>query len=788
MARKIYRPVTELIGPATNGGELPINHPIAVYYRQSTDGQVGNISTSIQTIDMVTYLQERGWKEKDIVLIDMDAGVSGTKKIDERPGMKRVFELITGRVIRAVACQDEDRLFRDITQIQVNIFIEACRAANVLVITPTMVYDFANEFVGTFHARQFRFKCEMAAEYINTVILGKLTRAKRRMIREGRWAGSFVPVGYMVDNRKRLPDGSENPAWRKFVPFEPYAEVILAYFQLFSSYNGNLRATARHIYKHGPFYPDLASCPPPDGYTIKYRLRIYGGGFAPSRTGLADLLINAVYLGHWTTSGGVAIRNNHPPLVTEDLFMQAFNRLSPVGLDGHRNKHFDARHDHMRPSLEEERPVERPLLLGMLVAENESTWHNVGSEYTKRDRTYRYVFRRHDVIRSIAWTRASKAVDAVIVDLLHDKLKVTFDADLWEQSVAHAMKKYSDEHKGIRAQLASLKQVMERQILSLEQLTHPEMVKTVEARYADAEAEYKRLNEMLVQIEDEKAQMRLFADLKRDFGTVLENWNTYSRARKRNILMSFIDQIQTRPTDEGGLDLNVVWKDGNTDILSIRRQTAKGIAWLPSETGNLLAMANGGATQIEIARMFPERTWETISKHLYSAAGGKYYALRMLPIRPTETYADYQARMAQSPLPYKSRGEHWLAEDDTRLISLVESNVGRVDIAAKFPHRTWRSIQERIRQLCGKGTVIGGRGTIRSSETYEMHQLRTVGKSDYARLHADAMTIASRSSPYHRARQASAACGLRSQRPAPVQSAARSGAYSWRECCRRQQQ
>jgi hypothetical protein len=152
---------------------MPFERPVAVYYRQSTFAQVGNISTAIQTIDMVAELQRRGWKKDDIVLIDMDAAVSGTKKIDERPGMKLLFELISKGKIGAVACEDEDRLFRDVTQIQVNIFIEACRAAHILVLTPSMVYDFANEVIGQFHARQFRFKCELAAEYINTVIKGK---------------------------------------------------------------------------------------------------------------------------------------------------------------------------------------------------------------------------------------------------------------------------------------------------------------------------------------------------------------------------------------------------------------------------------------------------------------------------------------------------------------------------------------------------------------------------------------------------------------------------------------
>ena len=155
MSRK-FRPSINASSTSDSVTGLPTDRPVAVYYRQSTSAQVGNISTAIQTIDMVTYLQGRGWAEDNIILVDMDAGISGAKKIDERPGMRLLFDLITQSKVSAVACQDEDRLFRDITQIQVNIFIEACRKEHVLVITPSITYDFADDLTGQFHARQFR--------------------------------------------------------------------------------------------------------------------------------------------------------------------------------------------------------------------------------------------------------------------------------------------------------------------------------------------------------------------------------------------------------------------------------------------------------------------------------------------------------------------------------------------------------------------------------------------------------------------------------------------------------
>ena len=138
MSKRKYQTTQAKEDRLTSSTTLPTHLPIAIYYRQSTEAQIGNISTTLQTVDMVKYLQQQGWASDKIIMIDRDAGISGTTKIDERPGMSKLFSLITQDKIGAVACQDEDRLFRDVTQIQVNIFIEACKVHGVLVITPTM--------------------------------------------------------------------------------------------------------------------------------------------------------------------------------------------------------------------------------------------------------------------------------------------------------------------------------------------------------------------------------------------------------------------------------------------------------------------------------------------------------------------------------------------------------------------------------------------------------------------------------------------------------------------------
>jgi hypothetical protein len=97
---------------------LPVGRPAAVYYRQSSEAQIGNISTTLQTIDMIEHLMHHGWVRENIHMIDMDAGVSGSKKIRERKGMSLLYDLIESGQLGLVAAQDVDRFFRDVTMIE----------------------------------------------------------------------------------------------------------------------------------------------------------------------------------------------------------------------------------------------------------------------------------------------------------------------------------------------------------------------------------------------------------------------------------------------------------------------------------------------------------------------------------------------------------------------------------------------------------------------------------------------------------------------------------------------
>jgi DNA invertase Pin-like site-specific DNA recombinase len=644
MPKRYTASVALLAHPGENKA-LPLEQPIAIYYRQSTDNQVGNVSTSMQTVDMVKYLQGMGWAASSIIMIDMDKGVSGSTKIDERPGMSALFELITRRKIGAVACQDEDRLFRDVTQIQVNIFIEACRAANVLVLTPSMVYDFANELTGAFHARQFRFKAEMAAEYINSIIRGKLHRAKQRLLMEGRWGGGGIPPGYMVDVRKTLPNGSPNPTWKRYVPFEPYAEVVIEYFRLFLTHSGSVRATVNHIQEYGPFYPDPKTCKPPDGFKVNYKIVRYRKGYCPGRTGLAGLLTNAAYLGHWQVNDTIVRWNNHQAIVSEEVFFKAFNYLAETGLDGQANPHYQPIHDHARPSREVERTVERPLCAGLVVSQHQGEWRNVGTNWVGPQQRYAYVLWSTGPGDAYVWSKAATYFDEAIVRLLHYKLRATFDANVWEETASQFVHDYQRQRKQLDTQLRTLGQVMTNLVASLGTLTNAMMIRAAQDQYEQAQAEQERLQELLRAMDAEANELKSLLALKDNCEPVLENWSNMTRDEQRVVLTAFINRIEAMPVAGHGLHLVICWRDNKTDEITLPRQSTTGTNWLPEETERLLELLGTAETQMEIAQEFPGRKWKDIRlKVAHETGESSKLKFRPKPIKDDESYQDYLHR------------------------------------------------------------------------------------------------------------------------------------------------
>jgi DNA invertase Pin-like site-specific DNA recombinase len=704
---------------------LPTNGMVVIYYRQSTEEQVGNISTVMQTDDMVSMLKNWGWSEEKISLNQIDAGVSGTKKIDERLGMRMLFEQITDRTIAAVACQEEDRLFRDASQVEVNKFIVACKENDVMVLTPTMRYDFSHKTFGDSHIRMFRQRCESAADVLMQM-QRRMNGAKDRMSRDGLWTGGFVPPGYMVDMRKTLDEGIVNPSYRRYVPYAPIADIIPIYFQLFLEHGGNLRPTLKRILTHGPFFPPPETWSVPVGFKIKPTImRDYGNGYCPSESGLNGILTNVAYIGHWAFRGAIIRWNNHPGIVPVDTFMKAFNYLSAVGFDGEPNPDFHPVNFASRPSRDEKRDEERPLCAGMIFTEFKGRLRKVGTQYDSGKKFYRYGLVTPPPLREHIWRKKAACVDQEVSKLLLEKLKVTFDQEVWSQTLKGFSEKYEKEKSFAAKQLAAHEAALRNLTNSLDTIEDPDLIRRTEERFKAKRDEYNRLKSQLDAAENEIAQIRAISLLKEKITPALECWDNLSRKEMRVILHSLVRQIIATPLPEKEVHLSIQWRDGSSDELNLGFEGTTFKGWRHDETVQLLAMVDNRASQVEICAAFPERTWHKIRERVYRIRGRGYPIITAQPIKARETYGQYLERINDNDQPHQARqGEGWKLIDEKRLVELLDRQASQVEICEEFPHRRWRCIRAKITKLRGREVVVPGVGELNREETFEMYRKR----------------------------------------------------------------
>ncbi len=436
--------------------------------------------------------------------------------------------------------------------------------------------------------------------------------------------------------------------WRRFVEFEPYAEVVREYFRMFVASGGNLRATNIHIVENGPYYPDPEVCKPPEGYKVVCRIRKVGKGYCPGRMGLRGILTQAAYVGHWAVNRVIVRWDNHPVIVPKDLFMQAFNYLSPVTLRGQKNAEFRSRQEHRRPSLEIRRTVENPLLSGMLVTGIDGKMRNVGTRWIKLAKAYSYAINAPYPSELMVWSKRATYLDKAVTELVLSKLRDTFDTNAWAEALKSVSKEKGKQRYIQEKRLEAIQTVMHNLLESLETLTSPDMVNAAQARYEDAKTEHERIVAELQVANLEEQQLEALNSLKNKCGPAIENWPNMTREEKRVVLHALIDRIEVSPLPLRGVHIVVWWRDRSSDEFSLSKQASTYTQWIPQAAERLLELVEAGASQLEIAREFPKRRW-TMIRNKYYHEKNCGIKVNPKPIRDYESYLDYLKRVGAEP-------------------------------------------------------------------------------------------------------------------------------------------
>src|SRR5581483_11923235 len=584
--------------------DLPLDKPIAVYYRQSTIAQVGNVATSQQTEDMPAYVESRGWAKEAIILIDDDEGVSGTTRIDERPGMSKLYGMILEEQIGAVAVWLEDRLFRDQTEIQPNVFLEACKEHNIRVITRWTTYNFNHPMTAKSDMRRFRYEATKAAEYLEH-IRERMLPAKEKLALQGYWSGASITIGFMLK-----PETNGRRIRYRFVPFYPIVATVITYFELFVyKFRGNLRQTADYIRKNGPYIdfddPELLK-EVPERYIWRSPNRMKrgeNGQYYPSKHGLYQMFTNAMYIGHRPVNGKGVVWNNHEAIVDEGLFMQAFNYLSAIGLDGKPNPDYKPRVNHARPTRDETKGKPRPLCENYIVSkENDGDWRQVGITWDGRVKNWSYRFkeRQHsDGSEGLAlWERQARWIDTAIVEDLRHKMNASFHDDVWSTMLENVEPDTAKERRNLEKQIASVKRQQKLTARNAARAKSDKLFDELQQEYDQQEAEINRLNQKLAALGHQHGRRELLQSLYDCFGSAGEIWHDLSTDMQKTAIDTFIDRVEALIVD-GEIELVVCYRDGaRSEPIRLPRQGTTYKTWLQRDTALLKRMADEGKSQV----------------------------------------------------------------------------------------------------------------------------------------------------------------------------------------------
>lgn len=653
---------------------LPIDQPVAVYYRQSSMGQVGNRSTEMQRIDLAEDLIRRGWTEEKIILIDSDEGLSGAKRIDERPGMIQLMALIDERMIGAVAVADEDRLFRDTTQIQVNLFIEACKQARVMVITPTVVYAFHDPQVGSFYMRQFRFKAEMSADFLQGFVVQRLAGARKHMARQGLWSGHPMPIGFVVKDENRYE------VWPEL------AEIISQWFNLFLELNGELRETVRQIRARGLAIPDFREMKAPGKYKYSPQIRFRDGGYTPTSHGLRSTLTHPAYAGIWVHEDGV-VYDNHPAIIEIGTFWAVYNYLEKVDLRGNPNPSYRGRTDryvHREPKIE--RQTDRPLLAGKLWTEWEGREYRVGLHYDTKDHHYQIVFRPDNGLE-LNWNRHAHTVDEIVVYHIREMLRETFDPQNWDRAIEQAFDS-RDRTAYLRRELSQIESSLHNLEVSLETLSNAALISSAENRYEALQAEKDRVIQALNRTQNDTATREALEKLQSVYADDL--WETASYEARKRIVHLLVDRVWVQPEGEM-TSITIAWFDGGMLQRSVPKRGATDV-WSYEEDETLRRLIESGPTQVDLCEVLPNRTWLAIQRRIDRLYDDMPLIWGPFLIRKTETYEEYVSEAYTCPRSVK---HHRIWGRYERLI-LDRFREDHGLLVRALANRTLRAIQKEV--------------------------------------------------------------------------------------------
>jgi hypothetical protein len=144
------------------------------------------------------------------------------------------------------------------------------------------------------------------------------------------------------------------------------------------------------------------------------------------------MLTNVAYLGHWSYRGVIEQWHNHEAIIPEDLFMFAFNALSPLDFYGDPNPAYQPYRTYNRHDAKD-RTEDPPVYGGVVFSDDAPDYlhRRLHTQWNSHNKVYQYALRnkRGVVVFSVKASRMDLSVDILLLERLK---ATTIDETAWQ--------------------------------------------------------------------------------------------------------------------------------------------------------------------------------------------------------------------------------------------------------------------------------------------------------------------------------------------------------------------
>ena len=613
--RSIVKPAQQ--NPVYSMSEFPKDEPGVIYVRQSSIKQMQNNihSFEMQTDKFIEYFREQMRCTGYIETIADDEGVSGTKDIHERAGLTRLMrliegkELLKGKRVGWVGAVHVNRLTRDKWLVTPGTIMKECYEHNVWVATLRMNFNFQDEYC----RRVFMIEAEESArhlEWMKLVLGGGRITASSNGYYDGRW----IAPGYMVDRSDEKK--------KKYVPYEPHAEIVKWLFRRFFDLDGDFPQLCREVAEKPFLFPAFEPWVDPktvskfSGNKGEKRGSLItegpnAGCYRVTMHGLKSILTNPVYIGWWLPIGGGVVENNHPAIIDDALFTFAHKRLSIYDLTGERQK----------PERVNRRGEGKGILKKVLYDDEGKLMYVHFGEDGKARFRYRSLAANGITSPTYRYSVEVAEYDQIFLEKLFERIQVLENldwADKLQERLGNRRKQLEEKKSLLRKQID---RATRQRAEIMETLSDPDIPKSKQMKidYANQAAGLEQkihqweleLAAPLNEEDDEEITLYQIHSLLPD---IKQDWHNLSFAVRLRFVGALVRKVVLTPVAPSWMKLEIYWKSaiGNyIDVGYIRKFQANGSKWTREEDAiiqELYPTADGA----EILKRLPGRTWRSI--------------------------------------------------------------------------------------------------------------------------------------------------------------------------------